>query len=234
MINLKKKLTESCLVLGIIIVLGCSEQSKNSNQQKDLQNLTPDHEFNDDSGRKASGNTESIPTLSSVSLPPAKNVLPADEVSGESLVVIEKDFRFQIPPEFKHIEHPRSQVAYQGIEKGLIEDANVTIYVTREPFSNDLNKLVNREKEALIKKGGDLSKFKERSSEISILIAGKMNPAYRLWANIDGNLQMQVLAVHNNYAYFFYCETPYKVTAWANVGSFCMIRGATFHVAPPN
>jgi hypothetical protein len=171
-----------------------------------------------------------------VSLRRAEDILPADEVSRGSLVVIGEDFRFQIPPWFEHVEHPRSRFAYHGTVDGMVEKAHLTLYATREPFAGDLAALVQREVERITSNGGDVSKFAKRSGPVLLTIEGNINLtplAHRLWANVGGNLDLHVLAVHDGYAYIFHCETPYRSTTWANVGSDCMIRGSTFHVAPP-
>jgi hypothetical protein len=49
---------------------------------------------------------------------------------------------------------------------------------------------------------------------------------------VEGKLDMRVMAVHEKQAYIFHCETALAPGAWANVGSDCMIRGTTLHVAP--
>jgi hypothetical protein len=69
---------------------------------------------------------------------------------------------------------------------------------------------------------------------VKIHIAGAMSEAHRLRAKGKNTIDLRVIAVHAGDAFIFHCETPSIPMAWANVGSDCMIRGATFHVAPPS
>jgi hypothetical protein len=65
-------------------------------------------------------------------------VLPAGEVSRGSLVVSGDGFRFQVTPDYKPVDHPRSSFAYRPTLQGLLTPGVVTLYATREPFSGNL------------------------------------------------------------------------------------------------
>jgi hypothetical protein len=162
-------------------------------------------------------------------LPKAEDVLPSGEVSPGSLVVTGEGFRFQVKPEFKKIEHPKAGFAYHAKIKGIIKEGELTLYVTREPFKGKLAALVARESKRVTDAGGKLGV----NTPVKIKIAGAMSDAHRFRAKGKDTVDLHVMAVHGGFAYIFHCETPNVPMAWPNVGSDCMIRGSTFHVAPP-
>ena len=160
------------------------------------------------------------------SLPRAEDVLPKGEVSAGSVVVKGEGFRFQVMPTFKRIAHPKSKVAFRATIKGIIKPAEVTLYVTREPFTGDL---AARETKSVTDKGGKLW----INRPIKAYVAGKFGPAHRFKGKVGGKVELRVMVAHGGHAYILHCETPDVPAAWPNVGSDCMIRGATFHIAPP-
>jgi hypothetical protein len=164
-------------------------------------------------------------------LPKAEDVLPAGEVSKGSLVVNGEGFRYQIPADFKKTDHAGSKSAYTGTDKGMMSDAPMTLWAGREAFAGQLAALVDRETKAVTAKGGKV----EMSTLVQLKIAGvlKQEVAQRFRATFPDRIELRVMAVHEKFAYLFHCETPNKPNAWLNVGSDCMIRGVTFHVAPP-
>ena len=161
-------------------------------------------------------------------LPRSEDVLPAREVSRGSLVVTGDGYRFQVPPQLLHVDHPRSKLAYRGTVKGLLDPAELTVYATREPFEGDLAALVRREIARVQSRGGKIS----TNTPAQIHIDGKMSPAHRFFASGDV-LGLYVLAVHQGHAYIFHADTPNTPTAFPNMGSDMMICGSTFHVSPP-
>jgi len=161
-------------------------------------------------------------------LPRAEDVLPPGEVSKGSLVVKGDGYRFQVRPEHKRVELEGGQVAYRGTTKGMVKPAELTLYVTREPFDKPLAALVERETKSVTDKAGKVS----MSMPVKIKITGALSDAHRFRAKVGGKLDMRVMAVHDKTAFIFHCETPDVPLAWPNVGSDCMIRGSTFHVAP--
>jgi hypothetical protein len=162
-------------------------------------------------------------------LPKAEDVLPAGEVSKGSLVVVGEGYRFQIPPDFKRVDHPSSKAAYRGTVKGIIGNTEVTLYATKAAFTGDLAALVKREADAVTAMKGKVT----MSMPVKLHIAGQLSNAHRFLARTGEKLDMHVLAVNDGQAYIFHAETPNKNNAWANVGSDLAIRGATFHVSPP-
>jgi hypothetical protein len=162
-------------------------------------------------------------------LPKAEDVLPPGEVSKGSLVVLGDGYRFQVKPNFKIVDHPRGKPAYQAKVAGIISDAEVTLFVVREPFTGDLEALVKRETDQVVAKGGKLQDSMEALTKVS----GKFQSGHRFFARVDGRLDMLVFTVHDGSAWIFHAETPDQNNPWPNVGSDMMIRGSTFHVAPP-
>jgi hypothetical protein len=163
-------------------------------------------------------------------LPRAEDVLPRDEVSKGSVVVTGEGFRFQVRPEYDRITHPSGAVAYRGMEKGVLDPpAEITLYATREQFSGSLATLVSRETKSAVARGGILS----LNGRIQIHIEGKLGPAHRFLIRTSELIEFRYMAVHGGYAYIFHAETPRTRTAMVNAGSELMIRGLTFHVAPP-
>jgi hypothetical protein len=163
------------------------------------------------------------------SLPRAEDVLPAGEVSRGSLVVAGEGYRFQVTPDYKPVDHQRSKLAYRATIQGLLAPGHLTLYATRRPFSGDLAALLARETGRITAKGGKLS----WGSPVLIHIAGELKDAHRFYTIIDGVLDRHVLAVHRGHAYIFHGETPAVTNAWINMGADLMVRGSTFHVAPP-
>jgi hypothetical protein len=156
-------------------------------------------------------------------------VLPKGEVSQGSLVVTGEGYRFQVEPEFKKIEHPKGGFAYHAKIKGIVKEAELTLYVTRETYKGDLAALVARETKSVTDAVGKVG----ISTPVMIHVAGAMSKAHRFRAKGKDTIDLRVMVVHGGDAYIFHCETPNIPMAWPNVGSDCMIRGATFHVAPP-
>ena len=162
-------------------------------------------------------------------LPKAEDVLPPGEVSKGSLVVTGDGYRFQVKPMFKLVDHPRGKPAYQAKVEGIISEAEITLFVVREPFAGDLEALTKRETDKVTAKGGKL----QDAMDALVKVAGKYQSGHRFFARVDGRLDLLVFTVHDGSAWIFHAETPDKNNPWPNVGSDMMIRGSTFHVAPP-
>ncbi|HZE99001.1 MAG TPA: hypothetical protein VE981_18490, partial [Planctomycetota bacterium] len=162
-------------------------------------------------------------------LPKAEDVLPPGEVSKGSLVVTGDGYRYQVKTIYKLVDHPRGKPAYQAMVNGIISDAEVTLYASREPFTGDLDALVKRETEKITSKGGKV--FEDMA--VSLFSAGSRQSGHRFFAKIDGRVDLLAMGVHDGSAYIFHAETPDKNNPWPNVGSDMMIRGSTFHIAPP-
>lgn len=162
-------------------------------------------------------------------LPKAEDVLPAGEVSKGSLVVTGDGFRYQVKPIYKPIEHPKSKVAYKATVAGILGPAEITLYAYKEAFTGDLDALVKRETEAVTSKGGKVLE----NMAVRLRIAGTLGSGYRFFAKVDQKLDLVVLGVHEGQAYLFHAETPDQNNPYPNVGSDMMIRGSTFHAAPP-
>jgi hypothetical protein len=165
----------------------------------------------------------------SPSLPRAEDVLPQGEVSRGSLVVTGEQFRFQVTPAYTRVDHSRSKLAYRATIEGLLGPGQVTVYATREPFAGDLAALVAREIGRAAAKGGKVA----MSTPVLIHVAGSLRDAHRFYTIIDGVVDLHVLAVHRGHGYVFHGETPALPNAWINMGADLMVRGSTFHVAPP-
>lgn len=171
----------------------------------------------------------SASTAPSSALPRAKDVLPAGEVSGESLAVIADGYRFQIPPT---LSSTGTGNVYSGKVSGMIADTTLSIWVTKEPFTGDAKALVTREVNAAKTAKATIT---QAAGPAMMSTQGSMDNSHaqRFVAQFADRYEMREVTVYKGTAYIFHCETPATLNAWINVGSDCMIKGTTFHVAPP-
>jgi len=162
------------------------------------------------------------------SLPRARDVLPAGEVSGDKLAVIGDGYRFQVKPELKPVPHPLAGTAYTGSFDTGFGMSTMTVFVTHEPFTGTLDDLAKRQTDATKAAGGTVS----IDGLVKVMTEGAMGDGYRFLAILKDDLDEQVLAVHDGTAWVFHSQTPNVPNAVAFVGSDLAISGATFHVAP--
>lgn len=170
------------------------------------------------------------PPAAPAALPRAEDVLPPREVSSGSLVVRADGYRFQVPPVLQPVTLPNGIAAYRGSVPGVTAPAELTMYVTHAPFPGDLDALTVRERADVTSHGGTIA---QAMAPTTISIAGTTGSAARIQATVGRVDELRVLAVHDGEAYVFHCETPDVPDAWTNVGSDCVLRGATLHIAPP-
>ena len=113
----------------------------------------------------------------------------------------------------------------------MMGDAVLTLWVTREAFRGDTSALAARETKAITAAKGTISE----NGPVMMTTAGTVDNkhAQRIVVHLADHYEMRVMTVHGTDAFIFHCETPDVPNAWINVGSDCMIRGTTFHVAPP-
>ncbi len=168
------------------------------------------------------------PAQGGATLPRAEDVLPADEVSQGSLVVSGDGFRFQIPPTFTPVEVEGAVVAYSGSVNGNMSPTTLTLSVTKAPFDGDLAALVAEKRAEVTASGGTA-----REMPGLMTVQGEMASSTRLRATVNGVEHLYVFGVHEGQAYTLQCEIGAGSMPWANAGTACMIRGTTFHVAPP-
>jgi hypothetical protein len=152
------------------------------------------------------------------SLPRAEDVLPDGEVSAGSLAVIGDGYRFQVKPGFKPVPHAVAKTAYVGTVEGIIAPAELTLFVTRQPFGGDQDALAKRQMDTARARNGKIS------------LEGPALNGYRFLATGEGKLDMQLIAVDNGTGYVFHAQTPDVPNAYANVGSDLAIRASTFRV----
>ena len=159
----------------------------------------------------------------------AEDVLPAGEVSAGSLVVSGEGFRFQIPPSFAPTSVEGALVAYQGEIEGMISPAKLTLSVSKRAFAGSVDELAAETIERLQTAGGTATQM---PGFMQYAGAGTQAPRVRA-KDSTGAESLYVFNVHEGQAYELRCDIAPHSNAWANVGSDCMIRGTTFHVAPP-
>ncbi len=174
--------------------------------------------------------TTSSVTVLRTPLPRAKDVLPAGEVSGDSLVVTGDGYRFQIPPGLAGNDRPFG-VVYSGTYAGMISDAKLSVWVTKEAFKSDTKALVVRETTAA--KAASAKVDPAEPSFITTAGVADTSHAQRFIAHFPDRIELRVMTVNAGNAFILHCETPEAPNAWINVGSTCMTRGVTLHVAPP-
>lgn len=172
--------------------------------------------------------TAAVATATGAGLPRAKDILPAGEVSGDSLVVVGDGYRFQVPPVFASTGAGK----YTGRVSGMIADTTLTFWVSKEPFAGDTKALVARE---LDEAKATRATITQAAGPAMMKTAGTMDNAHaqRFVAQFPDRYEMREMTVYKGNAYVFHCATPAVLNAWINVGSDCMIKGTTFHVAPP-
>jgi hypothetical protein len=162
-------------------------------------------------------------------LPLAKDVLPAGEVAEGELAVIGDGYRFQVKPALRPVPHPVAGTAYTGTFDTGFGNSTMTVFVTHEPFTGDLDALAKRQTDAAKAAGGKVT----LDGPVKIMTGDSMGDAYRFLAILNDDLDEQVLAVHDGTAWVFHSQTPNVPNAFAFVGSALALSGATFHVAPP-
>ncbi len=210
-------------ILACVLCAGCQDKSKSEDMSKQpVTTPTP---------TASAAPTTVVPTIPP-GLPRAEDVLPKGEVSAGSLVVDndESGLRFQIPATFKVTGNPIVE-SYTGTVKGNGEDATITLWASRNAFKGDVDALVTSETKNITERCGKI----DLTGPVLVWVAGKVEPARgrRLLAHFSDRLDYRVLVVRAPSAYVFHCETPATAIAWGNVGVECMVRGNTFHVAPP-
>ena len=165
------------------------------------------------------------------SLPRAKGLLPEGELSGDvSLAVIGDGYRFQVKPGFKPVPHPVAGTAYTGSFDMGLGMATMTVFVTHEPFTGDLDALAKRQTDAARAAGAKI----EIEGPVKVLTEGHYSDVgYRFLSIEKDVLDEQVVTVHDGTAWVFHSQTPNVPNAVAFVGADLAISGSTFHVAPP-
>jgi hypothetical protein len=165
-------------------------------------------------------------------LPRSEDVLPRGEVSSGSVVVASTGFRHQVPAGAR----PASVLGAEGqgwtwIARGFIGDAPLTVYVEKRDFTGQLADFAAEAKMRIVAGGGKVT----LDGPVMASVAGRManDHAHRLIGRYADIYDMMVLIVHDSGSYIFHCQTPNVANAWANVGTDCLVRGTTFHVAPP-
>jgi hypothetical protein len=163
--------------------------------------------------------------------PLSSDVLPRDEATPKTRVVIGDGFRFQIPQDFQRVDRANGQAAYAGTVEGFASSTTMTFWAASEPFAGTLDALVDREVRAATAANATAPQV----GPVLLQLAGdiKQNYARRLTIEFSDRFELRTVTVHQGKAYIHHCETPNVPNAWANVGSDCLARGTTFHVAPP-
>lgn len=163
-------------------------------------------------------------------LPLSSDVLPPDEATPNTRVASGDGFLFQVPKDFTRVDRPDHAVAYSGTLKGFAGPAQVTLWAQVEPFGGALEALVKRESDAAKAAGATAV-----PDSIVIVVGKDVKQGYARRLTIKGGdrIELRTVAVHDGKAYVFHCETPNVANAWANIGSDCITRSTTFHIAPP-
>ena len=158
------------------------------------------------------------------------DVLPPGEATPKTRVVIGDGFRYQIPETFKKVIHPSDALAYSGTVEGFAGPGKLTFWATSEPFTGDLDALVARETQAATVEGGSPD-----VGPVMSMIRDEVKQGYakRITIKYADKIELRTAVAYDGKAYLHHCETPNVPNAWANVGSDCITRGMTFHVAPP-
>jgi hypothetical protein len=162
-------------------------------------------------------------------LPLSADVLPPGEATPNTRVVVGDGFRYQVPETFKKVIHPSDAAAYSGTVEGLAGPAKLTFWATTEPFTGDLDALVARETQAATVEGGSTD-----PGPVMSMIKDEVKQGYakRITIKYADRIELRTAVAYDGKAYLHHCETPNIPNAWANVGSECITRGMTFHVAP--
>jgi hypothetical protein len=222
------------LLLGLSmlgpLLPGCDKTSNNSNPPTaSVPTSTPAESATAPSTVPATEPAPAAAAAPAGSLPLAKDVLPEGEVSGDKLVVIGDGYRFQVKPELKPVPHPLAGTAYTGSFDTVIGTSTMTVFVTHEPFTGDLDALAKRQTDAAKAAGGTVT----LDGPVKTFTAGSLQDGYRFLAILKDDLDEQVMVVHDGTAWVLHSTTPNVPNAFAMVGSDLAISGATFHVAPP-
>lgn len=166
-------------------------------------------------------------------LPMAADVLPSGEVSQGSRAVLADEYRFQVPDGFAaaEVNVEGAESVYAGDVDGMIRPTQLTLFVTQEPFDGDTRDYASQQKEAL----GAVEGNEVRPIPGAFMQAAGQGAQGNRWrVENDELIEMQQVYVHEGTAYTLHCRMPAQPMGWSNVGSDCMIRGATFHIAPPS
>lgn len=165
-------------------------------------------------------------------LPRAEDVLPSGEVSQGSLAVLADGYRFQVPEGFEpaEVDVEGAEQVYAGDVDGIISPTRLTFYVTHEPFDGDTAAYVAQRKEQLSGvEGNELHDMPPAFMKV----AGQGTQGIRWRVSNQEGIELQQAYVHEGTAYTLHCAIPAQPNGWPNVGSDCMAKGATFHIAPP-
>lgn len=167
------------------------------------------------------------PAAADPELPLSENVLPSYEATPNTRVVTGDGFRFQIPASFTRIEHGPGTPAYTGTMAGISGPGSLTLWASSEPFTGTLDALVAREVKAATTGGAPAPAL----DSVVIQVEGKVkqNYARRMTITFPDRVELRTMSVHDKKAYVMHCETPNV----ANLGSDCITRSTTIHVAPP-
>jgi hypothetical protein len=155
---------------------------------------------------------------------------PATPATPPTRDVIGDGFLYQVPDAFKQTALPDGTPAYTGTIEGADTPAKLTFWATTEPFTGDLAALAARETQRAISDGGSPD-----AGPVMVTVAGqdKQDYAQRITIKFADRIELRTIAVHGGVAYIHHCETPNVRNAWANVGTECIARGTSFHIAPP-
>ena len=178
------------------------------------------------------GSADPAGSAPALELPPlSADVLPRDEATPRSRAVIGEGFHFQIPEGFTRVDHASGAPAYRGEVKGVAGPGRLTFWATSEPFADTLAALVEREGKAARLDGAS----EPDVGPVLQLVAGSVKRDYarRMTLRFPDRTELRTLVVHDGKAYVHHCEAPDGPRAWASVGSECVTRSTTFHVAPP-
>lgn len=208
----------SCVVASVAFG-GCSKKSPNPGEHRERSEPTG----------SATSPVAHAPAPSANDLPLSGDVLPSGEATPNTRVVSGPGYRFQIPQDATR-EDRGGLPAYIAMVEGFGSRAPITFWVTTEPFKGELDALVDRETRAVIA---------EKASEpdvgpVMVQVTDNIKQGYakRMTVKFPDRIELRTLVVHEGTAYVLHCATPNVANAWANVGSDCITRSTTLHVAP--
>ena len=172
-----------------------------------------------------------VPTTTSTTRPEGpkekapEDLIPKNELVPGSFVAEGDLFRYQVPIGFK----PHGTDGWQGTVTGAIDDAAITLSASERKFKGDIEALVAAETKDATDRGAKI----DLTGPVLVWVAGKVEPTRgrRLLVRFSDRLDYRVLVVRAPNAFVFHCETA-DPEAWKNVGTLCMARGNTFHIAP--
>lgn len=165
-------------------------------------------------------------------LPMAADVLPPDEVSRGSRAVLADGYRFQVPDGFAaaEVDVKSAESVYAGDVDGSVQPSRLTFYVTKETFSGSTPEYADQRMAQL----GQVEGKEIRSIGHAFMqAAGQQVRGTRWRVENEQGIEMQQVYVHDGTAYTLHCAISNEPMNWLNVGSTCMVKGTTFHVAPP-